>query len=169
MGGYAVAIGALFSTFGCLNGWILLQGQIRWPRRDGLFPSVRPAFGRQHAGLRPRRFQRARHDTNGAQLQRAAGRCIQLLHPSGDHDDAVPYVFTTMAELMLFLTDRSRFEGPRLGGSTVIALLAFAYSLWALYGAGAEVVLWGTLLLLADCRSMSGCAGVSPIAHGAAE
>ena len=30
-----------------------------------------------------------------------------------------------------------------------IAILAFAYSLWAIGGAGAEVVYWGFLLLMA--------------------
>jgi len=34
-------------------------------------------------------------------------------------------------------------------GASVIALLAFGYSLWAIGGAGTEVVYWGFLLLLA--------------------
>ena len=34
-------------------------------------------------------------------------------------------------------------------GASIIALLAFSYSLWAIGGAGAEVVYWGFLLLLA--------------------
>ncbi len=149
--GYAVAVGALFSTFGCLNGWILLQGQIPLAAaRDGLFPA---AFGRLSAASTP---------VFGLVVSSVLVTILTALNYNARLVDAfnfflllatmttlVPYVFTTMAELMLFVTDRSRFESPRLGGSTVIALLAFAYSLWALYGAGAEVVLWGTLLLLA--------------------
>ena len=39
--GDAVAIGAIVSTFGCLNGWILLQGQMPYAAaRDGLFPAA---------------------------------------------------------------------------------------------------------------------------------
>jgi basic amino acid/polyamine antiporter, APA family len=149
--GDAVAVGALFSTFGCLNGWILLQGQIPLAAaRDGLFPL---AFGRLSAVGTP---------VFGLVISSVLVTILTALNYNAGLVDAfnffillatmttlVPYVFTTMAELMLFLTDRSRFGSPRLGGSTVIALLAFAYSLWALYGAGAEVVLWGTLLLLA--------------------
>jgi APA family basic amino acid/polyamine antiporter len=75
-----------------------------------------------------------------------------------------------MAELMLFVTDRNRFGGQHFGGSAAIALLAFAYSLWALYGAGAEVVLWGTLLLLAGLPVYVWMRWHEPgVAHGAAE
>jgi APA family basic amino acid/polyamine antiporter len=39
--GTAVAAGAVISTFGCLNGWILLQGQVpRAAARDRLFPAA---------------------------------------------------------------------------------------------------------------------------------
>jgi APA family basic amino acid/polyamine antiporter len=35
------------------------------------------------------------------------------------------------------------------GGFTLIVALAAAYSLWAIYGAGWEALLWGLALLLA--------------------
>ena len=39
--GNAVAVGAIISAFGALNGWILLQGQVPLAAaRDGLFPRV---------------------------------------------------------------------------------------------------------------------------------
>ena len=170
--GYVVAIGALFSTFGCLNGWILLQGQIPLAAaRDGLFPA---AFGRLSAANTP---------VFGLVVSSVLVTILTALNYNARLVDAfnffillatmttlVPYVFTTMAELMLFLTDRSRFDGKRLAGPAVIALLAFAYSLWALYGAGAEVVLWGTLLLLAGLPVYVWMRWREPdVAHGAAE
>jgi APA family basic amino acid/polyamine antiporter len=57
----------------------------------------------------------------------------------------VPYAFSSLAGFMLQRSD------PRMrmsGGASTIALLAFGYSLWAIGGAGAEVVYWGFLLLL---------------------
>jgi APA family basic amino acid/polyamine antiporter len=60
----------------------------------------------------------------------------------------VPYAFCAMAELMIYIQDRPRFRGERLAGSATIAVIAFAYSLWAIYGSGAETVLYGFLLLL---------------------
>jgi hypothetical protein len=57
-----------------------------------------------------------------------------------------------MAELMLFITDRKLLGEGRLSLSTLVAIAAFANSMWALYGAGAGVVMWGTLLMLVVLR-----------------
>jgi APA family basic amino acid/polyamine antiporter len=46
------------------------------------------------------------------------------------------------------MTDREPARARALGPS-IVAALAFAYSLWAIGGAGAEVVYWGFLLLIA--------------------
>jgi APA family basic amino acid/polyamine antiporter len=50
---------------------------------------------------------------------------------------------------MIYFRDPASFEGERMVRSAGIAMLAFAYSLWAIGGAGAEVVYWGFLLLMA--------------------
>jgi amino acid transporter len=58
----------------------------------------------------------------------------------------IPYVFASLAGFILQRKD------PRMrmsAGASTIAALAFGYSLWAIGGAGAEVVYWGFLLLLA--------------------
>ena len=58
----------------------------------------------------------------------------------------IPYVFSSMA--VFVLPDRA--GGPPLSPAVKTgALLAFAYSLWAMAGAGAETVYWGFLLLMA--------------------
>jgi APA family basic amino acid/polyamine antiporter len=170
--GVAVTVGALLSTFGCLNGWILLQGQIPLAAaRDKLFPA---AFGRLSASGTP---------VFGLVVSSVLVTILMALNYHARLVDVfnfvillatmttlVPYVFTTMAELMLFLTDRAKFDGKRLGGSVAIAALAFVYSLWMLYGAGAEVVLWGTLLLLAGLPVYVWMRWQTPpVVHGAAE
>jgi APA family basic amino acid/polyamine antiporter len=170
--GYVVAVGALFSTFGCLNGWILLQGQVPLAAaRDNLFPAL---FGRVSSTNTP---------VHGLVISSVLVTILTVLNYNARLVDVfnfflllatmttlVPYIFTTMAELMLFITDPVRFDGRRLGGSAVIAVLAFAYSLWALYGAGAEVVLWGTILLLAGLPVYVWMRWQQPkAAHGAAE
>ena len=60
-----------------------------------------------------------------------------------------PYALCSLSELMLYFRDPASFEGERMARSAGIAILAFAYSLWAIGGAGAEVVYWGFLLLMA--------------------
>jgi APA family basic amino acid/polyamine antiporter len=54
----------------------------------------------------------------------------------------VPYAFCSMAG---WVADR---EGGRRSGPSIVAGLAFAYSLWAIGGAGADIVYWGFLLLM---------------------
>lgn len=53
-----------------------------------------------------------------------------------------------MAELLLLIQHRSEFSPRRLIGSSVIGIVAFIYSVWTVYGAGAQTVLLGFLLLL---------------------
>ncbi|MCP4664033.1 MAG: amino acid permease [bacterium] len=149
--GYAVAIGALLSTFGALNGWILLQGQIpRAAARDGLFPA---GFGRLSGRGTPI-FGLLVSSVIATVLlgMRSHGGLVEVFTfvvLLATISTLVPYLFTTMAELLLFINERERFRGERLAGSATIAVLAFAYSLWAIVGAGQEAVFWGVLLLFA--------------------
>lgn len=149
--GYAVALGAVVSCFGALNGWLLLQGQIPLAAaRDGLFP---PIFSRV-----------SRFDTPAMGLVLSSVLASTLLAMNYTRslveqftfiillatlNTLVPYLFCSMAEIMLYVKDRSRFSGQRLLGSMVLSVAAFAFSLWALGGAGQEIVYWGFLLLMA--------------------
>ncbi len=61
----------------------------------------------------------------------------------------IPYAYASLAELVLLATDRVAFSGRRLARDAVIALPAFGYTVWAIAGAGYEVVYKGTLLIFA--------------------
>ena len=61
----------------------------------------------------------------------------------------IPYAFAAAAEIYLAIVDRPSFSGVNLARSSVIALLALAYSSWAIRGAGYEAVTEGFMLLLA--------------------
>jgi APA family basic amino acid/polyamine antiporter len=153
-GGWAgtlVAIGAIIATFGALNGWILLQAQIPMAAaRDRLFPS---RFGRTN---------RAGAPVFGLVVSSALVTLLMLANYTkglvelftymlllATLTTLIPYAYSAAAQLMLFVTDREKFSGMRLAKDSVIASLAFAYSVWAIYGAGQEVVFYGLLLLLA--------------------
>ncbi|MEM9904817.1 MAG: hypothetical protein AAF921_07320, partial [Cyanobacteria bacterium P01_D01_bin.44] len=61
----------------------------------------------------------------------------------------IPYAFCAIAEFIIFLQDPAQFGGRRhFKGSGIVAAIAFIYSVWAIYGAGAETVLYGFILLL---------------------
>jgi len=149
--GYAVGAGAAISCFGALNGWILLQGQIPLAAaRDGLFPE---SFGRVSSRGTPVAgivmssvlvtVLIGMNYTKGLVEQFNFIILLAALHT------LVAYTFSSMGELMIFIRERERFKGQRLLGSSVIAVLAFLYSLWAIAGAGSEIVYWGILLLFA--------------------
>jgi APA family basic amino acid/polyamine antiporter len=144
---YAVALGAAVSCLGALNGWILLQGQIPLAAAmDGLFPTV---FGRRSARGTP---------TPALALSSMLITLIVAANYTKGLVGAftfiilfatlavlIPYAFSTMG---LVVSDLRRKQAPSAHRITV-ALLAFAFSLWAIVGSGAEIVLWGCVLLLA--------------------
>ena len=61
----------------------------------------------------------------------------------------VPYAYSAAAQVMLLVTEPAAFEGRRLARDATIALLAFGYSVWAISGAGQDVIAKGFMLLLA--------------------
>jgi APA family basic amino acid/polyamine antiporter len=150
--GKIVALVALASTFGALNGWILIQGRIPMAAaRDGLFPKV---FGK----LTPK----GRTPWVGLVASSMLITGLMLFNYSKGLVDQftfiiylatlttlIPYAFSAAAQVYLMFTDRARFEGRRFARDAIVALVAFAFSFWAIYGSGLELVGQGYLLLLA--------------------
>jgi APA family basic amino acid/polyamine antiporter len=138
----AVAAGAAIACFGCLNGWVLIAGQMPLAiARDGLFPR---AFARVSERDSPVLALIVSSTLTTALLALNATRGLVDLFTFmillGTLSTLVPYAFSSMAA---FLIDR---RASRRAG--VIAMLAFGYSLWMIGGSGPEVVYWGFLLLL---------------------
>jgi APA family basic amino acid/polyamine antiporter len=148
--GPIIAVAAVIAAFGCLNGWILLQAQIPMAAaRDNLFPK---AFARTNRGGAP---------VLGLVVSSVLITGLTLLNYNASLVEQftfvillatlttlIPYVFSAAAQLMLLITDRTRFEGKRLAGHATIAALALAYAIWTVAGSGYEVVYKGFLLLL---------------------
>lgn len=139
-----IALGAAISCFGALNGWTLIVGQIPLAAaRDGLFPQT---FTRVSANQTP---------VAGIVI---AGVLATLLIAS-NYTRGLVDLFTfiillsTLSTLLAYAF--SALAAFRVGGATLstsmrlVAGLAFAYSLWAIGGAGEETVYWGFLLLMA--------------------
>lgn len=149
---YAVVIGAVVSCLGNLNGFTLIQGQVPMAAaRDRLFPTI---FGR---------ISRRGVPWFGVVIASVLVTFLLLFNYSGSSSliqifnfiillatltTLVPYAFCAMAELMIFIKDREQFNGKRLLGSSIIALIAFAYSVWMVVGSGAQTVLYGFVLLM---------------------
>ena len=147
----AIAAVALVSTFGALNGWILLQGRVPLAAaEDGMFPA---AFARVHGERRTPVF--------GLVVSSALASGLLLLNYTKGLVGAfefvillatltalVPYAFSAAAQAWLWLVEPESFQAKHLVRDTIVAVLAFAYSLWAIAGAGDDIVTKGFLLLL---------------------
>ena len=141
-GKYLVAFGAVVSTMGALNGWILIQGQIpASAAKDSLFPTF---FKRTNKNGSP---------ILGIVFSSVLATILMLCNYSKTLVEAfsymmklstlsvlLPYLFS-IATLALVVKKRNR-------KTIVLAGLAFLFSLWIVIGCGAEIVFLGFLLLL---------------------
>jgi basic amino acid/polyamine antiporter, APA family len=143
----AVAAGAGLSCFGALNGWTLLAGQLPLAvARDGLFPGVfarisrrgTPAAGLIIAGVLTTALVLLNYTRGLVEL-------FTFFILLSTLNTLIPYVFSSLA--LFLVPEGGRETLPR--GIAAAAILAFAYSLWAMAGAGAETIYWGFLLLIA--------------------
>lgn len=149
--GYAVAAGAVVSCFGALNGWILLQGQVPLAMaRDKLFPVT---FGRLSSRGTP---------VAGLVISSVLVTLLIAINYSKSLVELftfvillstltalLPYAFCALAQLVLLRKTQQPMDKPTLLRSSIIALLALLYSLWAIYGVGRDALFWGLVLILA--------------------
>jgi len=146
---YLVAAGAVMSTFGALNGWILMQGQIPSAAAvDKLFPTIlkkENKFGVPSISLI---------------VSSVLVSCLIMMNFSRSLADTYQFIIllSTMTVLVAYLFSAVSFAIIAIksknvrwnnGGKLTIALIAFLYSMWALGGSGEESVYWGFLLLMA--------------------
>jgi len=146
-GATLIAILGAISAFGCLNGWVLLQGAVpQAMARDGLFPRLAarenargsPDFALLVGGV----LASSMIIVNHTQTLIGLFTFLALLATLAN---LVPYLFCSMAALRLMQHDG---PVPLTPGRAVVLLGAAAYAMWMIYGAGQETVFWGFLLLL---------------------
>ncbi len=149
MGKYIIAITAIISTFGALNGWILMQGQVpKASARDGLFLSV---FGKVNQRNVP---------AVGLVISSILVSILILMNFSKSLVEAfrfmillstitvlVPYIFSSGTYLLKNLKGKqvSRVDFIK---HLLLGMLGFIFSIWAIAGSGEESVYWGFMLLL---------------------
>ncbi|MEQ1953572.1 amino acid permease [Mesorhizobium yinganensis] len=151
IGGVLVAVGAIVSTFGTLNGFTLLTGQVPYGAAlDRVFPERMGHLCRFGTPANALIFSNALASLlvimNFAHGLVGAFNTIILLAVMSS---LLPYALCSLAELMIALRT-GRFS-PRPGTLKVAVLgfVGFVYAVWAVYGAGAETVFLGFLLILA--------------------
>jgi basic amino acid/polyamine antiporter, APA family len=144
-----IAVVAMAATLGALNGWIMLSARVSLAAADD--------------GLFPRPFARIHRSTPVFGLIASSALASGLVLYNWNVDfgtrftdiillatwmTLIAYAYAAAAEVVLFVRERELFSWVKLGRDTVIAGLAFAYSVWAIWGSGQEWLAKGFMLLL---------------------
>ena len=146
-GAAAIAIFVAISAAGALNGWTLIAGQFPMAvARDGLFPAVfawTTPRGTPYAGM-----------IIGAiltsiviylNLARGLVELYTFMITLSTLGSLVPFVSCSAASVLIALRESRRGDAAQTSAVTV-GVLACVYSLFAVFGAGGEVLLWGVVL-----------------------
>lgn len=148
---YAVAGGAVIACFGALNGWILLQGQLPMAAsKDNLFPKIFrktsgkdiPVFGLVISSILATVliFMNYAHG-----LVEMFTFIIMLATLS----TLLPYLFSTVSELVIYFRSHTKYNKKQLYSKSIISILAFLFSVWAVISLGIKIIVFGLLLLVA--------------------
>jgi len=139
-----VSAGVIISTFGALNGWILMQGQIPFAAaNDGLFPKL---FKRSNSNKLPvgslvfssvlisgfmlMNYSKSLIETFEFMILLSTLTCL------------VPYLFSSATHLLISIRSKKSF-------AWIIGGLAFVFSMGAIVGSGEEIVFWGFIIFMA--------------------
>lgn len=151
-GGDFIALGAIVSTLGAASGWILTTARSAFgASRDKLFPAM---FGKIHPKyLTP---------VTSLIISGLAANILLILNYMGTLNSAFnfmlllatlaflpAYAFSAAADIVLLKNHSSDFNFLSFLKNSFFALLAFGYSIYAIYGTGATVVMYGFILMLA--------------------
>jgi len=139
-----IALGVIISTFGALNGWIMMQGQVPMAAaKDQLFPSFFGKLSKRATPVMGLIFSSIL--ISGLLLMNYSNSLIKVfeyLILLSTLTCLVPYLFTAATHLLFAL--RSGKKWTWIWGS-----VAFLFSMWAIVGSGEEIVFWGFLVLMA--------------------
>ncbi|MEU7470015.1 amino acid permease [Streptomyces sp. NPDC044984] len=149
--GDAVAVAAIVSGIGALNGWTMLCAEMPYAAaRDGLFPAA---------------FARLRGDKDVPVFGIVASTVLASLITVFSYtrfDDVftkivllsvltavIPYLFSAAAQLYwLLVHGRARLDRRALARDVTVAVLAMGFSYWSIQGSGYQTVYYGLFVLL---------------------
>lgn len=146
---YLVAAGAVVSTFGALNGWIVMQGYMPLAAaRDRLMPGI---FGKLNGRGTP---------AAGLVISSILVSVLMFMNFSQRLADTykymillatltvlVPYLFS-VASYAILIAKGQKLTKP-MWVRLSVALVACIFSIWAIIGSGEVTVFWGFVLLMA--------------------
>ncbi len=145
--GVLIAAFGAISALGALNGWIMVQGELPAAiARDGLFPAWMAKAGKYGAPVYA-------HIVSSSLLtivlmfnfSRSMASLFEFLILLTTSVVLFMYLCCAAAAARLIYTGQIKATPLFIG----VVILAAIYSVWTVYGAGTEALLWGLLLLIA--------------------
>lgn len=144
---YWIAIGAIISTLGALNGWILIQGEIPASiSKDRLFPRF---FAKENKREVP---------IIGIVISSLLASILMLMNYAQGFAETfkfiillstfsvlLPYLMANVSLIIISIRLKLKWKT----GFVLLSILGFLFSAVAIYGCGQEVFSYGVLLLLA--------------------
>lgn len=149
--GYAISGGAVIACFGALNGWTLLQGQIPMAAaKNDIFPKIFrktsknniPIYGLVISSI----LATVLIFMNST---RGLVEMFTFIVMMATFSTLLPYLLSTASELVIYYRNQKKYNQKQLIGKSIISILAFLFSIWAVASLGLEIIGLGLLLLLA--------------------
>jgi APA family basic amino acid/polyamine antiporter len=141
-----IALFAVVSALGALNGWVMIQGELPVAlARDGMFPKWLAQTSAAGTPVRAHLVSSALVTLLLlANQSRSMGELFMFMALVSTLASLVAYLACALAALRLQLARRLERTAALAGAAGLGAL----YAGWAIYGAGPEPILWGSALLL---------------------
>ncbi len=150
-GGIFISVGVVISTIGAATGCCIVTARCSYAcAADKTFPSVFGKMSRKYGTpvgslILAAILANLLLITNYTKGLNAAYQFVMLLSTM----TTLPaYVATAGAEILLCKKFRGKLSVGSFIKSAIVPLIALAYSCFAVYGCGAEAVMWGFLLIL---------------------
>jgi basic amino acid/polyamine antiporter, APA family len=149
IGGIIIAIGAIISCLGALNGWVLLQGQIAMAAaEDGLFPCA-TFFAKKNKNGVP---------ANATIFTSVLISALLFGTMSPNLVDQFNYVILLATSIALFMYFYVAVTSLVLGRlkiikstymHVVLSIITCIYAFWAIFSAGKQIIYYETMFLFA--------------------
>ena len=149
--GKPLTIAVVVCILGTTIGWLLSTARVAFAAgEDGVFPKF---FGKLH----PKYETPANALIVGSVLvnillvmnfQKSMVSAFTFITILATLSYLPIYLLTASAEIMLMFKGEKNFTFKLFIKKAIIPMLAFIYSIWTIYGSGAETVMWGFILML---------------------
>ena len=149
--GKVLAVAVVICILGTTIGWILSTARVAYAAGvDGVFPKF---FGELH----PKYGTPVNSLIIGSVLvnillvmnyQKGMVSAFTFITILATLSFLPVYLLSVSAEIMLLFKEEKDFSFKIFIKKSIIPLMAFAYSIWTIYGSGAETVMWGFILML---------------------